>query len=60
MSGLVILIPAAIGLGAIALATFMWTLRSGQYDDLEGASYRILDEDDDRPALDPHQGSSRR
>lgn len=50
MSGLAILIPAAIGLGLIALATFLWTLRSGQYDDLEGASQRILDEDEDRPA----------
>jgi len=60
MSGLVILIPAAIGLGAIALATFLWTLRSGQYEDLEGASQRILDEDEDRPAFDPHQGAPRR
>jgi cbb3-type cytochrome oxidase maturation protein len=50
----------AIGLGLIALATFMWTLRSGQYDDLEGASQRILDEDADRPAFDPHQGGARR
>ena len=60
MSGLAILIPVAIGLGLIALMTFMWTLRSGQYDDLEGASQRILDEDEDRPAFDPHQGSARR
>jgi len=60
MSGLSILIPAAIGLGLIALMTFMWTLRSGQYDDLEGASQRILDEDADRPAFDQHQGKARR
>ena len=60
MSGLSILIPVAIGLGLIALATFMWTLRSGQYDDLEGASQRILDEDIDRPAFDPHQGNGPR
>jgi len=60
MSGLSILIPVAIGLGLIALATFLWTLRSGQYEDLEGASQRILDEDIDRPAFDPHQGGARR
>ena len=56
MSGLSILIPVAIGLGLVALMTFLWTLRSGQYDDLEGASQRILEEDVDRPALDTHQG----
>jgi len=60
MSGLSILIPVAIGLGFIALMTFMWTLRSGQYDDLEGASQRILEEDADRPALDAHQGKAGR
>ena len=60
MSGLSILSPVAIGLGLIALATFMWTLRSGQYEDLEGASQRILDEDSDRPAFDAHQGGRRR
>ena len=42
MSGLVILIPCAIGLGALALAGFFWALRSGQYEDLEGAGERVL------------------
>lgn len=46
MSGLGFLIPIAIGLGVLALVTFLWTLKSGQYDDLEGAAHRILDEDD--------------
>lgn len=45
MSGLVILIPIAVSLGLAALAAFLWALRSGQYDDLEGASVRILDDD---------------
>jgi cbb3-type cytochrome oxidase maturation protein len=40
------LIPIALGLGAVALAAFMWCLRSGQYDDLDGAAARILFEDD--------------
>ena len=44
------LIPISIGLGAVGLAAFFWTLRTGQYDDLEGAAARILFDDDDRPA----------
>jgi cbb3-type cytochrome oxidase maturation protein len=50
MSGLVLLIPVAVGLGLLALGTFMWTLHSGQYDDLEGASHRILEDDEAGPA----------
>ena len=50
MSGLLLLIPIALFLGAIGLIAFLWTLRSGQYDDIEGASQRILDERfDDKP-----------
>ena len=41
------LIPIAIGLGLIGLATFMWSLRNGQYDDLDGAAERILIDDDE-------------
>jgi cbb3-type cytochrome oxidase maturation protein len=40
------LIPIAIFLGAVGLAAFFWSLRSGQYDDLDGAAERILFEDD--------------
>lgn len=43
------LIPIALALGAIALGAFMWSLRSGQYDDLAGAAERILFEDRDGP-----------
>lgn len=42
------LIPIAIGLGLTALGAFMWCLRSGQYDDLDGAAERILFDEDDR------------
>lgn len=42
------LIPIAVALGAAGLAAFMWSLKSGQYDDLDGASERILF-DDDKP-----------
>ncbi|MEP1209732.1 MAG: cbb3-type cytochrome oxidase assembly protein CcoS [Rhizobiaceae bacterium] len=47
MSHLLVLIPLALALGALGLAAFFWSLRSGQYEDLEGASVRILDEDND-------------
>jgi cbb3-type cytochrome oxidase maturation protein len=51
MSGLLILIPAALLLGLVGLAAFLWSLRSGQYDDLDGAAERILyDDADDAPA----------
>ena len=43
------LIPIAIGLGLAGLASFMWTLKNGQYDDLEGAAQRILFEGHDGP-----------
>lgn len=43
------LIPIALGLGAVGLGAFMWSLRSGQYDDLAGAAERILFEDRNGP-----------
>ncbi|NJO32886.1 MAG: cbb3-type cytochrome oxidase assembly protein CcoS [Rhodospirillales bacterium] len=45
MSILVILIPVALGLGGLGLGAFLWSLKSGQYEDLEGAAYRILDDE---------------
>jgi cbb3-type cytochrome oxidase maturation protein len=38
-----------LALGAIGLGAFMWSLRSGQYEDLDGAAERILFDDDDAP-----------
>ena len=49
MNVLVYLIPIALFLGALGLAGFLWSLKSGQYDDLEGAANRILIDDDDDP-----------
>ena len=46
MSYLAFLMPIAILIGLAGLAAFMWTLRSGQYDDLDGAAERILMDDD--------------
>ena len=42
MSYLVWLVPIALGMGVIGLIAFMWSLRSGQYEDLEGAAERVL------------------
>ncbi|MCD1263571.1 cytochrome oxidase maturation protein, cbb3-type [Shinella sumterensis] len=49
MNTLIFLIPIALFLGALGLAAFLWSLKSGQYDDVEGAAWRVLDDGDDRP-----------
>lgn len=49
MNVLLYLIPAAIFLGLLGLAAFLWSLRSGQFDDLDGAAERILYDEEERP-----------
>ena len=49
MNTLLFLIPIALFLGVFALGAFLWSLKSGQYDDVDGAAWRILDDGDDRP-----------
>jgi len=44
-----LLIPISLGLGIVGLATFFWSLRAGQYEDLDGAAERILFDDDEGP-----------
>jgi len=46
MNILVYLVPMALGLGLIGLAGFLWSLKSGQYDDVDGAALRVLSDDD--------------
>ncbi|MCB1381377.1 MAG: cbb3-type cytochrome oxidase assembly protein CcoS [Notoacmeibacter sp.] len=46
MNVLIYLIPIALFLGALGLGAFLWSLKSGQYDDLDGAAERILQDDD--------------
>lgn len=46
MNILVILIPVSLCLGAVGLIAFLWSLRADQYDDLDGAAWRILLDDD--------------
>lgn len=47
MSGLLYLIPIALFLGLMGLGAFMWAMRNGQFDDLDGAAERILYDDDE-------------
>lgn len=47
MNGLMILIPVALGLGLIGLVAFFWSLKTGQFEDLEGAGMRILIDDEE-------------
>ena len=46
MNVLVFLIPMAIVLGLLALYGLFWSLKRNQYEDMEGAAYRILLDDD--------------
>ncbi len=45
MTGLLFLVPIALFLGVLGLAGFLWSLNSGQYEDLDGAGERILNDD---------------
>lgn len=50
MTVLLYLIPIALALGLAGLGAFLWSLRTGQYQDLDGAALRVLADDDlDRP-----------
>lgn len=48
MTSLFVLIPVALGLGLLGLGAFFWSLSSNQYEDLDGAAARVL-EDSDKP-----------
>ena len=56
MTIILFLLVVSLTIGAGGLGFFLWSLRSGQYDDLDGAANRILFDDDTRPASS--QGSS--
>jgi len=62
MDILFLLIPISLIIVAIAVWVFMWAIRSGQYEDLEGPAHRILMDDDDplvprRPELKDEEKS---
>jgi cbb3-type cytochrome oxidase maturation protein len=51
MEVLVYLVPLALALGGLGLAGFLWSLKSGQFDDLDGAAWRaIADDEPPKPA----------
>ncbi len=56
MEALLYLIPIALLLGLLGLAAFLWALRSGQFDDPDGAAERILLDDD---PIDPDEPAGR-
>ena len=55
MDVLLWLIPAAVFLGFLGLMAFLWALKSGQFDDLEGAAHRILFDDPNEQPPSPPQ-----
>ncbi len=51
MTAMIYLIPISLALALVGLACFLWTFRSGQYDDPKGDAARILDDHlDDGPS----------
>jgi cbb3-type cytochrome oxidase maturation protein len=46
MEVLIYLVPLAVTLGALGLAAFLWSLKNGQYDDLDGAAWRAIADDE--------------
>lgn len=52
MNVLLILIPVSVILGGLGLCAFLWTIKSGQYDDAKGAAARLLLDDEDPPSDD--------
>jgi cbb3-type cytochrome oxidase maturation protein len=45
MTSLLFLIPIALGMGLLGLVAFLWSVRSGQFEDLDGAGARVLFDD---------------
>ena len=53
MDILFLLIPISLIIMGVAIWVFLWAIRSGQFEDLEGPAHRILMDDDD--PLIPHR-----
>ncbi len=53
MNIIIILLPLALMLGFAGLAAFLWSLNTGQFEDLEGAGWRVLSDDDLQPPRSP-------
>lgn len=59
MNILYLLIPIGVVFLAVAIGLFIWAVRSGQYDDLEGPAHRILMDDDD-PRIPQYPGREKK
>lgn len=59
MTALVYLVPIALFLGGLGLVAFLWSLKTGQFDDLEGAGWRAL-EDSTAPGAKPASDGNQR
>ncbi|MCC2975873.1 cbb3-type cytochrome oxidase assembly protein CcoS [Sphingomonas sp. PL-96] len=46
MNGLAVLIPIALLLGLAGLGAFFWSVKSGQFEDMDGAAMRVLIDDE--------------
>jgi cbb3-type cytochrome oxidase maturation protein len=53
MEVLIYLVPLALALGLLGLGAFLWTLKTGQYDDLDGAGWRAIMDDEEEPVSAP-------
>lgn len=53
MTALAWLIPAALVLGSLGLGAFLWALNAGQFDDLDGAAWRALEDRDPAALVEP-------
>ncbi len=43
------LVPVGLGMGVVGLLAFLWSMRSGQLDDLDGAAERVIYQAEDAP-----------
>ena len=58
METLYLLIPISVGLVFLIGIAFWWSLRNGQFDDLEGPGFRVLMDDDKSPDSGGANGES--
>jgi len=56
LKSLLILIVLSLCVGTGAWLLFIWTVKKGDYDDVEGPKYRMLDDEDDQPGMDSQKG----
>ncbi|WP_027577812.1 cbb3-type cytochrome oxidase assembly protein CcoS [Bradyrhizobium sp. Ai1a-2] len=58
MEVIAFLVPLALLLGLFGLLGFLWSLKNGQYDDLEGAAWRAISDDDEIPTTEGREPSA--